>query len=184
MEQEQQAERAYRAVLGTWGDPKDEETWTEMMGDLRHLADQYGENLEAAVYIAISGGCVDTCETVGDVNVVIVDWDNYRYAGDYSVEDLRNKLDEVETLPQVGQVGEWRQNAIVSLLATIEELEEEERKEAEAQRFEKSYQGHVKYAAGEIISLQCHEERHRNCPEKLDGYDCECPCHSEEALVG
>lgn len=45
----QSTERAYRTVLGGWGDPKEEETWTTLVADLRLLAEEYGEDLEELV---------------------------------------------------------------------------------------------------------------------------------------
>ncbi len=54
------------------------------------------------------------------------------------------------------------------------------------------YEAQVRFAAGEIVSLQCLEGRHVGCPEEpgaqqsddfgagpLDGFHCECWCHSE-----
>lgn len=58
---------------------------------------------------------------------------------------------------------------------------------------ERSYEGHVRFAAGEVISVQCFEGRHGECPQvdvpegtetdrngPLEGYHCECsgcPAH-------
>jgi hypothetical protein len=45
-----------------------------------------------------------------------------------------------------------------------------------------SNEGYVKFADGSVVSLECHEGRHRDCPDSraaganLDGYFCECGC--------
>jgi hypothetical protein len=52
---------------------------------------------------------------------------------------------------------------------------------------EPAYEGHVRYADGSVISLQCHEDRCLECPDEvpdgqesdngpLDGYNCEHGC--------
>ncbi len=54
------------------------------------------------------------------------------------------------------------------------------------------YEGHVRYADSSIVSLQCFEDRHQECPQvaltqqaddfgagPLEGFHCECGCHSE-----
>ena len=44
-----ETERVYRAVLGTYGDPGDEEVFRELLRDLRLLADEYGHTLDPSV---------------------------------------------------------------------------------------------------------------------------------------
>jgi hypothetical protein len=52
---------------------------------------------------------------------------------------------------------------------------------------ENEYEGYVKYADDSVVSIQCFEQRHAECPSPhddapidgngpLDGYYCECPC--------
>lgn len=57
-----------------------------------------------------------------------------------------------------------------------------------------SYEGHVKYADSTVVSLQCYDERHGQCPQAADdengepqgpplfeGYYCECSCGHDSA---
>ena len=56
-----------------------------------------------------------------------------------------------------------------------------------------TYEGYVKFAGDEVLSLQCFEGRHAECPDianhaedgphapsALDGYYCECSCPDED----
>ena len=51
-------------------------------------------------------------------------------------------------------------------------------------------EGPVRFADGSVVSLECHEERHGDCPDdhtdgsegngSQDGYNCECSCSGAE----
>lgn len=55
-----------------------------------------------------------------------------------------------------------------------------------------TYEGYVRFGAGEVYSVQCHEGRHDECPDDtpegtetdgggpLEGYYCECTHHGDE----
>lgn len=140
----------------------------------------------ASAYIWVTGG-IAYYETSPGVEVTFVDWDNYRdgNALDYTLDDLREKLEELQLMPDpTSELQSIKAEAIASMQDIVNERELEDAERAKAEQFEKGYQGYVKYAAGEVISLQCHEQKHGNCPDRLDGYDCECPCHSEEVSNG
>lgn len=136
-----------------------------------------------AVYIWVTGG-IAYYESTPGVEVTLIDWDAYREGGaeDYTLEDLRTRLEDLQLMPApTAELARCKAEAIESMQEIVNEREADEAERERAAEFDKGYQGHVKYAAGEVVCLQCHEGNHHNCPDRLtDGYLCECPHDREE----
>lgn len=63
------------------------------------------------VFITVNGGIAE-CVVAGDVNVVLIDWDD---DGERHPDQVADEIDAVRSLPTTGQMGKWRAEALKSL---------------------------------------------------------------------
>jgi len=85
-------------------------------------------NTRAQVYVSVRGGIADAMVLRGDVQVILIDWDNM---ADADIEDLRDNLKEAQEL-----VGRDREDATAELQGLIDTIEADETANAEFERLD------------------------------------------------
>jgi hypothetical protein len=140
----------HRELFEYISDPSDaEEVIADLLCDLRHLADSmqvdwnqagtraathYSAELkdddgfamdpDPIVYVSVHGGIAEVM-THGAVRVVQIDWDGFENEGDYSLGDAVDALNDLATLPDEGDMAQWRATAIGNMAALVQRKAEE-----------------------------------------------------------